>query len=53
MKIRGVISNGLDLDKYYPGHEQYSKGFSRRSALRNANAGGTVIFKPCNWKSTQ
>jgi len=28
MKIRGIISNGLDLDKCYPGHdrEQYSKG---------------------------
>jgi len=29
--------------------EQYSKGFSHRpDILRNANAGGTVTFKPYN-----
>jgi len=29
MKIKGIISNGLDLDKCYPGHdsEQHSRGF--------------------------
>ena len=32
IKIRGTISNGLDLDKYYPDcdPEQHSKGFSHR-----------------------
>ena len=33
IKIRGTTFNGLDLDKYYPGHnhKQHLKGFSRRA----------------------
>jgi len=35
MKIRGIISNGLDFNKYYPGHdpEQYSRDFSRHASV--------------------
>ena len=55
MKIRGTISNDLDLDKCYPDHdpEQHSRGFSHRSdTLGNANAGGAVTCKSYNLKST-
>ena len=53
MKIRETIFSNLDLNKCYLGHEQYSKGFSRRSdTLRTANAGSIVTFKPYNSKST-
>jgi len=52
MKIRGTTSNDFDVDKCYPEHdpEQYSRGFSRRTFLRNAD--NTVTFKPHNSKST-
>jgi len=50
IKIRGTISNDLDLDKYYPDHdpEQYSKIFSRSDTLSNANADGAITFKLYN-----
>ena len=54
MKIRGIIYNNLDLNKYYQGHdlEQHSRGFSHRlNILNNSNAGDTVTFKPYNSKS--
>jgi len=54
MKIRGIISNDLDLDKCYPGYdpEQHLRESNRRSnTLDNANAGGTIICKPYNLKS--
>jgi len=39
IKIRGIYSHNLDLDKYYPGHdpEQHSRDFNRQSdILRNS-----------------
>ena len=48
MKIRGIIFNGLDLDKYYPGHnpKQHSRGFSRQSdTLSNAGDTASTIFR--------
>ena len=54
MKIKEIISNELDLNKYYIGHdsEQHSRGFNRRSdTLRNVHAGDTITFKPYNSKS--
>ena len=50
MKIRGIISNSLDLNKCYPG--EILGGFNHPSdTLRNANA-DDVTFKPYNSKST-
>jgi len=52
MKIRETISCDLDLNKYYSGHDQHSRDFSRRlDTLHNANV-GTVTFKPYNSQST-
>ena len=53
MEIRVIISNGLDLNKCYLGHdlERYLRGFSHWSdTLRNANVGGTITLKPYNSK---
>jgi len=49
MKIRGIISNDLNHDKYYPEHdsEQHSRSFSRRSdTLRNAKC-----WRYCNFQA--
>jgi len=56
MKLRGDLSNGLDLAKCYVGHEpeQHLRDFDHRlDSLDNANAGGIITFnKPHNSKST-
>jgi len=46
MKIKEIISNGLDLNKCYPSHdlEQYLRGY-RLNILGNANVSGALICK--------
>jgi len=54
MKVKGIISNDFDLDKWYSGHDpEYSRGINWSDILRNANIDGTVTFKCHDSKSSQ
>ena len=55
MKIREIISIGLNLNKYYPSHdsEQHLRGFNCQSdTFGSANIdSGTITFESYNLKS--